>query len=84
MDIELDKLLTTAEVAERLGIRQHSVVDLINSDQLRGIDVSLKPGGRPTWRVHPDDLEGFIARRTKKQRPARKRRKRNPAVREYY
>ena len=35
------------QVAELLGIREHGVLSLIRSGELRGLDVSLQPGGRP-------------------------------------
>ena len=56
--------LSVRQVAELLGIRQHGVLSLIRSGEIRAADVSLTPGGRPHWRIMPDDLDGFITRRT--------------------
>ena len=63
------------QVAELLGVREHGVLSLIRSGELVGIDVSLQPGGRPHWRILPDDLDGFISRRTHQASPPRRRRR---------
>ncbi|NQT14232.1 MAG: helix-turn-helix domain-containing protein [Planctomycetes bacterium] len=70
--------------AELLGIQQHGVLSLIKSGELRAVDVSLTQGGRPRWRIMPDDLDGFLLRRTH-QTPAPRRRRRKPAdVKKYF
>ena len=73
-----EPLLSVKAVATLLGIRTHGVSALIRSGELRAIDVSIVPGGRPRWRILPDDLDGFIMRRTHQASPQRKRRKRRP------
>jgi len=72
------------DVAELLGVRTHAVLTLIRSGQLRAIDVSLRPGGRPRWRIMPDDLDGFIARRTHQATIRVRRRKRPTQVKQYF
>ena len=57
-------MLSVREVALRLGIRTHGVLTLIHSEAIRSVDCSLKPGGRPLWRIDPEELENFILRRT--------------------
>ena len=80
-----DRALTVRDVAALLGIRQHGVLSLIRSGELRGVDVSLKPGGRPRWRIMPDDLEGFLSRRTLTPAGPRRRARRRPAnVKQYF
>lgn len=74
-----DPLLSVKAVATLLGIRTHGVLSLIRSGELRAVDVSLTQGGRPRWRILPDDLEGFILRRTH-QAPVPRRRRRKPAT----
>jgi excisionase family DNA binding protein len=66
-------LLSVREVAELLGCRPHSIGAMIRSGQLRAIDISLVPGGRPTWRVDREELEIFIQRRTHTAAPKRRR-----------
>lgn len=73
------------QVAELLGIREHGVLSLIRSGELRALDVSLQSGGRPRWRILPDDLDGFISRRTHQTSPPRRRRRKpKTAVKEYF
>ena len=72
-------------VAELLGIRQHGVLTLIRSGELRAIDVSLRRGGHPRWRIQPDDLDGFISRRTHQAAPPRRRRRKpKTSVNQYF
>lgn len=76
--------LTVREVAERLSIRQHGVLTLIRSGELRAVDVSLKPGGKPRWRILPEDLEGFLLRRTYQAAKPRTRRKKSKNIPQYF
>lgn len=80
-----DRASSVKQVAELLGIRTHGVLSLIRSGELRAVDVSLVQGGRPRWRIMPDDLEGFLLRRTHQVAPPRRRRRR-PAttVKQYF
>jgi hypothetical protein len=65
------------EVAGILKIRRHGVYGLMNQpDGIRAVDVSLKPGIKPLWRISAEDLEGFIRRRTHHAAAPRPRRKR--------
>jgi excisionase family DNA binding protein len=76
--------LSVKQVAESLGIRTHGVLTLIRSGELRGVDVSLQPGGRPHWRILPDDLDGFILRRTRQPAGPRRRRRKPTNVKAYF
>lgn len=76
--------LSVAQVAERLGVRTHAVLALIRSGELRASDVSLKPGGRPRWRILADDLDAFLARRAHEANPPRRRRRRSAAPTKRY
>ena len=80
----MNNALSVKQVAEKLGIRTHAVTSLIRSGELRAVDVSLKPGGRPRWRVLPDDLEGFLARRTHRTAGPRRRRRKPTNVKQYF
>jgi len=80
-----DHALTVRQVAEQLAIGQHGVLALIRSGELRAVDVSQRSGGRPRWRIMPDDLEAFVSRRTHQPRaPQRRRRRRSTHVTEYF
>ena len=79
-----DPALSVKQVAELLGIRTHGVLALIRSGELRAVDVSLVQGGRPRWRILPDDLEGFLLRRTYQTAPPRRRRRKPTNVKAYF
>ena len=80
-----DRLHTVKKVSKLLGIREHGVLSLIHSGELRGVDVSLTPGGRPRWRIMQDDLDGFLLRRTRQaSTPRRRRRKKTTNVKQYF
>ena len=69
-----DRALSVREVAAMLCIRTHGILSLIHQGELQAVDVSLVKGGRPRWRIMPDDLDGFLLRR-KYQTPVRQRRR---------
>ncbi len=56
--------LTPPEIAKHLRIKAEKVLTWIRSGELRTFNVATKQGGRPLWRVKPDDLETFIAKRS--------------------
>ena len=57
------RMLTTSEVAERLGVCSKTVVRLIETGQLPAIDVRV--GTVPRWSIAASDLDDFIARRSR-------------------
>jgi Helix-turn-helix domain len=67
------------DVARLLSIRVRSVLSLIDLDELKAVDVSIRQNQRPRWRIARIDLDGFIARR-KRQAAAPRRRRRKPAL----
>ena len=77
---------TVKQTAQLLAIREHSVLTLIRKGELRAIDVSMTPGGKPRWRILPDDLDAFILRRTHEASPVRYRRRNKPKtnVKQYF
>lgn len=77
-------MLSVREVAEILGTRTHSVTALIRSHSLRAVDISLVPGGRPTWRVSREELDSFIARRTRSAAPPRRRKRKSKPVKQWF
>lgn len=80
-----DPLLSVAQVAERLSIRKHGVLQLIRDGELPASNVSLRPNGRPLWRINPADVEGFLLRRAHQAAPRRRRRSRKPqSIRRYF
>ena len=60
----MDRMLTPPQVAKRFGIAPEKVLAWINAGELRAINVALRIGGRPRYRVDPADLAVFMANRT--------------------
>lgn len=50
---------STAEFAELFGMTTDRVVDLIRIGELRAVNISTRPGGRPTWRISQQERERF-------------------------
>ncbi len=83
----MTQLLSVAAVAERLGCHPETVLAHIRRGGLRAANISPRPGGRPTWRIDPVDVELWLATRTTSPAPAetrRRRRRADPALVEYF
>ncbi len=71
--------LTPKEVAAFFKVKTDTVLTWIHSGDLPAFDVS-RPGSRkPRWRIAPDALEAFQARRMKQPPPKVQRRRRKPS-----
>jgi excisionase family DNA binding protein len=57
------KLLTAAEVAERLAISTRQLKQLSDAGEIAFVNVGLGPR-RPARRYRPEDVDEFISRRT--------------------
>jgi len=79
-----DHAHSVKQVAAMLGIRTHGVLAMIHNGQLRAVDVSIQPGGRPHWRILADDLEGFLLTRTRQPAAPRRRRRKPLNVKAYF
>ena len=60
-------LLTPGQVAERLQVKERTVLDWLRAGELRGLKL-----GR-LWRIRPDDLEKFLAAAAPKASPRKAR-----------
>lgn len=77
--------LTPPALAREYGVSVDKVLAWIRSGELRAVNVATRPAGRPRWRIDPDDVAAFEARRTMHSHPrATRRRKRPAAVTEYF
>ena len=56
--------LSPPAVAERYGVDPSKIIGWIKRGELRAIDVSACPGGRPRYRISPADLAIFEASRS--------------------
>ena len=76
------------EVAKARGVKVDVVLDWIHSGELRAIDCSAKPGGRPRWRISKQAIAQFDARRASSasiQPPVQRvRRRRKPELIEFF
>ena len=77
------EFLTATEVATLLRVRISKVLAWLRSGELRGFDLSEKPGkGRARWKISRDDLQAFLEKRQPKPLTSTstrtRRRKREP------
>jgi hypothetical protein len=74
------------QIAERYGVNVTKVGQWIANGQLRGINIALRPGRRPRWRILAADLAAFEAARsaTPPPPPMRRRRRADPEVIQFF
>ena len=72
--------LTVRDVCRRYGVTEHTVLAWIRAGELRAVNVGRRQGAKkPRWRITPESLEAFEARRTATPAPPRLRRRTRPA-----
>jgi excisionase family DNA binding protein len=76
----MPEMLRVREVAARLCIKQDVVLTWIRSGELKAVNVALKFGGRPRWRIDSNDLATFLELRRAMMRPIRMSRRRRTAL----
>lgn len=64
--------LSPAQAATHLGVHRQQILTAINTRQLPATNLG-RPGGRPYYRIHPDDLDSFIRARQTMDTRARAR-----------
>lgn len=77
--------LTPPQLARRWGVAAEKVNALINSGQLRAVNLAVNPKGRPRYRIYLSEIERFETTRMSKP-PApkvRHRRRNRPAAKEW-
>jgi transposase len=73
------------DLCERFAVGEHTVLGWIRSGELKAINVSRKPGGRPKWRITAEAVAAFELARTPTPPQSRTRRRKRPAdVIEFY
>lgn len=58
-------LLTIPETAEKLGVSERTVQNMIAAGDLRAVDIALSGAKYSKTRVRRDDLDAYIDARTK-------------------
>lgn len=78
--------LSPPKIADLLTVGHDKVLHWNKVGELRAVDVSTRRGQRPRWRISPEDLEDFLARRraTPPPKPTRRRHQHAQGVTEYY
>lgn len=65
MTVETEtRLLSMPAAAERLGCSRSFIYRLIESGQLRSVDIRVKGNARAKTRVYASEIEAFIERQT--------------------
>ena len=79
---------SVADLCERYGVCEHTVLGWIRSGELRAVNVGRTPGGRkPRWRVTVVALAAFELARESGSNPTpqpKRRRKAEPEVIRFY
>jgi excisionase family DNA binding protein len=55
--------LTTSQAAKLLGIDRGKIADWIAVGDLAAVNVALRTGGQPRWRIRRTDLDAFLLHR---------------------
>jgi Helix-turn-helix domain len=79
--------LSPPDVAAQLGIDPEKVIGWIRRGELNAVNVAAGHlGGRPRFRINPDDLAEFLRRRStlSAPKPARTRRKQGTYTPKYF
>lgn len=88
MDDDQLAFLTPPAVAKLLAISAEKVLTWIRNGDLRAVNVAMRLGGRPRWRIRRTDLELFLAARENPPRvvrpPQRGRPRRDPNIIEFF
>ena len=81
------EMLTPPQLAKRWGVAADKILSLIHSGQLTGINLAVKPRGRPRFRIRLEEVRRFEeARASKPPVPKQRRRRRSTATpqRDYF
>jgi len=77
--------LSPPAIAKQLRVSRDTVLGWIRSGELTAVDLASPGSTRPRYRIDQADLRAFLLRRQVQTTPKQKRRRRkNPAIREYF
>jgi excisionase family DNA binding protein len=64
-DSATGRTFTVADLCERFGVGEHTVLGWIRSGELKAMNVGRSPGGKkPRWRISAEAVSDFELRRT--------------------
>ncbi len=74
------------DVSKALDVKYDVVLEFIRRGDLKAINVATNPHGRPRWRIPETSIQTFAAARSAQTEPPMKRirRRRDPAVKEFF
>jgi excisionase family DNA binding protein len=78
MSAVAESYLTPPQVGKQLRVSPSKIVAWIRAAELRAVNVASSVRGRPRWRIAPEDLEAFLARRQFPPAPKVSRTRRRP------
>ncbi len=79
----IDRAISPAALARRLGVHPGKVRGWIRSGELRAVDLAENASGRPRWKIMPDAADEFLLSRQSTP-PTPRRRKRRQSEQRYY
>ncbi len=83
--IDTANWLTPPKLVRRMGVDANKIRLLIERGELTAINAATRLGGRPRWRIRPEDLAEFLQRRRSPAAPVpRQRRRRSPDVIQFF
>ena len=79
------KTYSIKDLCERFAVGEHTVLNWIRRGELKAINVSRKPVGRPKWRITQDALAAFeVARTPTPAQPRTRQKKQRGDVIKFY
>ena len=76
----VSRAVTVADLSERYGVGEHTVLSWIRSGELRAINCGRRAGSKkPRWRITAEALAAFELLRTPSPPPPRTRRRKQSA-----
>lgn len=74
----LPRMLTTTEVAQRLGVKASKILTWIRAGELEAVNVATNQSSRPRFRISVEALQTFEQRRAVQPAPKQPRRYKRP------
>jgi hypothetical protein len=75
---------TVTDLARRWRIGEDKIRAFLRRGELVGLNVAANMSGKPQWRVTVESVEQFERKRTSAPPPKPQRRRRSPALVDYY
>ncbi len=83
----MTEVLTPPQLAVRWGVHPDKVLHLINTGELKAINLAMAANGRPRWKITQDAIERFEnarSNRPQEKKPRRRRRQAASSEKDYF